>query len=105
MAFLTDAQRQKLHELIFEADTPLGKFFDILLIVEIIASVIVVMLESVASLDVRFGKLFDTLEWIFTILFTLEYIARIVALKKPLYYIRSFYGIVDLLSVLPTYLS
>lgn len=105
MVFLKDAKRQWLHEVIFEADTPLGRFFDILLIMAIIASVIVVMLESVGSLDARFGKLFDTLEWIFTVLFTLEYFARIISLKKPLYYIRSFYGIIDLLSVLPTYLS
>lgn len=105
MTFLSDDNRQKLHELIFEADTPLGKFFDILLIMAILASVLVVMLESVGSLDARYGKLFDTLEWIFTIMFTLEYIARIISLQKPLYYIRSFYGIIDLLSVLPTYLS
>ena len=105
MAFLRDSRRQKLHEVIFEADTPLGKFFDILLIIAIIASVIVVMLESVASLDKRFGKLFDTLEWIFTLLFTLEYFARIISLNKPFYYVRSFYGVIDLLSVLPTYMS
>ena len=97
--------RQKLHELIFEADTPLAKFFDILLIVAILASVTVVMLESVSSLDLRYGLLFDTLEWIFTIVFTLEYFARIASLKKPYYYVRSFYGVVDLLSILPTYLS
>lgn len=105
MTFFTDAKRQKLHEVIFEADTPLGKIFDILLIVAILASVLVVMLESVKSLDQRYGALFDTLEWIFTILFSLEYLARIISLKKPYYYIKSFYGIIDLLSVLPTYLS
>ena len=105
MTFFSDSKRQKLHEIIFEANTPLGKFFDILLIVAILASVTVVMLESVSSLDQRFGLLFDSLEWIFTILFTLEYFARIVSLKKPYYYIRSFYGVIDLLSVLPTYLS
>ena len=105
MTFFTDERRQKLHELIFEAETPLGKFFDIFLIIAILASVIVVMLESVSSLDLQWGRLFDLLEWIFTILFTLEYFARIVALKKPYYYIKSYYGIIDLLSILPTYLS
>ncbi|MCG8308246.1 MAG: ion transporter [Cytophagales bacterium] len=105
MTFLNQSKRQKLHEAIFEAETPLGKFFDILLIAAILASVTVVMLESVGSLDREYGKLFDLLEWIFTILFTLEYLARIASLKKPKFYIQSFYGIIDLLSVLPTYLS
>lgn len=105
MTFFNDSKRQRLHEVIFEAETPLGKFFDILLILAILASVLVVMLESVPSLDLKFGKLFDVLEWIFTIVFTLEYFARIISLKKPYYYIKSFYGIIDLLSVLPTYLS
>ena len=105
MTFISDDQRQKLHELIFEAETPLGKVFDILLIAAILASVVVVMLESVGSLDSQFGQLFDTLEWIFTILFTLEYFARIISLKMPYGYIESFYGIIDLLSILPTYLS
>lgn len=105
MTFLRDTTRQKFHEIIFEADTPLGKFFDLILIVAILTSVLVVMLESVKSLDQRYGQLFDTLEWIFTIIFTLEYITRILSLKKPLYYIGSFYGIIDLLSIIPTYLS
>lgn len=105
MAFLSQDKQQKLYEIIFEADAPLGKSFDILLIVAIIASVIVVMLESVSSIDLRFGKLLDIMEWIFTILFTFEYLARIISLKKPYYYIKSFYGVIDLLSVLPTYLS
>ncbi len=105
MTFFNDDARQKLHEIIFEADTPLGKFFDLLLIVAILASVIVVMLESVTSLDRQYGILFDTLEWIFTILFTLEYFARIISLRKPYFYIKSFYGVIDLLSILPTYLS
>ena len=105
MTFISDAKRQKLHELIFEAESPLGKFFDILLILAILASVVVVMLESVHSFDRVYGELYDVLEWIFTILFTLEYFARIISLKKPKFYIRSFYGIIDLLSVLPTYLS
>ena len=105
MTFISDSTRQKLHEIIFEADTPLGKSFDLLLILAILASVLVVMLESVKSLDQKYGQLFDNLEWFFTLLFTLEYLARIFALKKPVYYIKSFYGIIDLLSILPTYLA
>lgn len=105
MTFFSDATRQKLHEVIFEAETPLGKLFDILLIVAILASIIIVMLESVLTLNLKYGKLFYTLEWIFTIIFTFEYFARIASLKKPIYYIKSFYGVIDLLSILPTFLS
>ena len=105
MSFFSDSTRRKLHEIIFEADTPLGRFFDIFLIVAILSSVLVVMLESVKSLDQKYGQFFDLLEWIFTVFFTMEYFARIFSLKKPHYYIKSFYGIIDLLSILPTYLS
>lgn len=105
MTFLSDSKRQKLHEIIFESNTLQGRVFDLVLIFAIMASVLIVMLESVASLDRHYAKLFDTLEWIFTILFTIEYFLRIISLKKPRYYIFSFYGIIDLLSVLPTYLS
>lgn len=105
MIFFNDAKRHKLHELIFEADTFWGKFFDLLLIGAILVSVIVVMLESVYSLNMKYGKLFKVLEWAFTILFTIEYLARIIALKKPVFYIKSFYGIIDLLAIIPTYLS
>ena len=105
MTFFNESKRQKLHEIIFEADTSWGKFFDLLLITGILMSVVVVMLESVSSLNIKYGILFRILEWGFTILFTVEYIARIIALKKPVYYIKSFYGIIDLLSIIPTYLS
>ncbi len=105
MTFSANRKKQKLHEVIFEADTPIGKAFDIFLIWIILASVVVVMLESVSSFDERAGEILDILEWIFTILFTLEYFARIYSLKKPIHYITSFYGIVDLCSFLPTYLS
>jgi voltage-gated potassium channel len=105
MTISPNRKKQKLHEVIFEADTPLGKAFDIFLIWAILASVVVVMLESVSSFDQKYGRLFNALEWIFTIFFTLEYFARIYSLKKPIYYITSFYGIVDLCSFLPTYLS
>ncbi|MEO0583499.1 MAG: ion transporter [Bacteroidota bacterium] len=97
--------RLKVHEIIFEADTPAGKGFDVALLVLIVLSVVVVMLESVESIAHAFGTLFLYLEWIVTVLFTLEYILRIYAIKKPWNYIFSFYGIVDLLSILPTYLS
>lgn len=97
--------RQRLHEVIFEADTPSGKLFDLALILSIIVSVVVVMLDSVVLLRSTYGGLFLRLEWGFTLLFTIEYILRLSCIGQPLKYARSFYGIVDLLSILPTYLS
>jgi len=97
--------RFKLYEVIFGYDTPAGKLFDICLIIAIIMSVLVVMLESVSSYNEAYGTLFTRLEWIFTVLFTLEYIARIISIGKPIKYIFSFYGVVDLISLLPTYLA
>ena len=95
----------KLHEVIFEADTRAGKWFDILLLVAILLSVATVMLESVNSISVLYGEELRILEWIFTILFTLEYIARLVSIGKPLKYVFSFYGIIDFVSIIPTYLG
>lgn len=97
--------QSKLHEIIFEADTPTGKIFDVTLLILIVISVLVVILDSVASLNARYGELFYYAEWFFTILFTLEYILRIITTKHPSKYIFSFYGIIDLLAILPTYLS
>lgn len=97
--------REKIFEVIFEADTPLGKWFDIFLIIAIIASVCIVMLESVEFVNERFGQLFRILEWMFTIFFTLEYILRLYVVHRPLKYALSFFGIVDLLSIFPSYLS
>ena len=97
--------RRRLHEIIFEADTPEGKAFDVALIILILASIFVVMLESVRPLDLRYHKTFSVLEWIFTVLFSIEYILRILTVKRPIHYIWSFYGVIDLLSVLPTYLG
>jgi voltage-gated potassium channel len=97
--------RERIHEIIFEADTRAGKAFDIALLVAIILSVIIVMLESVRSLDARFAEEFDTLEWVFTGMFTLEYLLRIYVTNKPLKYIFSFYGIIDLLSIVPSYIG
>jgi voltage-gated potassium channel len=97
--------RYKLHEIIFEADTFWGKFFDVGLLILIVLSVLVVMLESVTEVSENFGYIFFIAEWIFTVLFTIEYFIRLIAVGRPLKYITSFMGIVDLLSILPTYLS
>lgn len=97
--------KSKLHEVIYEADTPAGKRFDILLLILIIASIAVVMLESIESVEVLYAKELNIAEWLITILFTFEYIARIITIKKPSEYIFSFYGIIDFLSTIPKYLS
>jgi len=97
--------RYKIHEIIYEADTPMGKLFDIVLLILILLSVIIVMLESVKSIDEQFHDLFLIIEWVITIFFTFEYIARIITVKKPQNYIFSFYGIIDFLSTIPLYLS
>ena len=101
----TSPWQRKLHEIIFEADTRAGKWFDITLLILIILSVAAVMLESVPSIDLLYGEELRILEWIFTILFTLEYIARLVSTGKPLKYVFSFYGIIDFVSIMPTYLG
>tara|TARA_R110002074_G_scaffold239136_1_gene410992 strand:- start:312 stop:1163 length:852 start_codon:yes stop_codon:yes gene_type:complete len=96
--------RDHWYEIIFEADTKAGKAFDVVLLVAILLSVLVIMLESVNSLDEDYNDEFHYAEWFFTILFTIEYVARIICARRPLRYIFSFYGIVDLLSILPTYI-
>ncbi|NND94029.1 MAG: ion transporter [Flavobacteriales bacterium] len=97
--------RKRVRKVIFEADTPLGKHFDVALFWLIIISVVVVMLESVSGLQVKYGRLFTVIEWVVTIFFTIEYVARIISVERPRSYILSFFGIVDLLSILPTYLA
>jgi voltage-gated potassium channel len=97
--------RLRLQEIIFEAETPAGKTFDILLILSIIVSVVVVMLDSVNAIQNKHGVLLFNLEWFFTILFTVEYIFRLISVGSPLHYAKSFFGIVDLLAILPTYFS
>ena len=97
--------RTWLYEVIFEADTPLGKAFDIVLLWSILLSVAAVLLESVESIREEYGTLLYGIEWAFTILFTIEYVIRVLCVRRPVLYIRSFYGVVDLLSILPTYLS
>ena len=97
--------RHRAHEVIYEADTPAGKAFDVALIATILLSILVVMLESVAGVKKEFGTVLRSAEWAFTILFTLEYGLRILCVGRPLRYVRSFYGVVDLLAILPTYVS
>jgi len=97
--------RLKAYTIIFEADTRAGRLFDQWLIAIILASVAAVVLDSVADISARFGNLFDVLEWLFTIAFTLEYIARLLCVRHPLRYALSFYGIIDLLALLPTYIA
>jgi len=97
--------RQKLRIIIFEADTPAGKAFDVALLIAILLSVVAVMLDSVASIRAVYGRGLGVAEWVFTILFTLEYALRLVCVPIPWHYARSFFGVVDLLAVLPTYLS
>jgi voltage-gated potassium channel len=95
----------RLHEIIFEADTPAGKAFDIALLVCIVGSIAVVFLSSVQSIQARYGGILLVAEWFFTLLFSVEYILRLSCVGRPLLYARSFFGIVDLLAVLPTYVS
>ncbi len=97
--------KTKLHTLIFEADTPAGKIFDIALLIAILLSVGAVMLDSVKPINAQYGNLFKAVEWFFTILFTIEYILRLLSVGKPMKYAKSFFGVIDLLAFLPTYLS
>jgi voltage-gated potassium channel len=97
--------RKKLYIIIFGADTPAGKLFDVLLIVSIIVSVLAVMLDSIESIREAHRVLLGTVEWFFTLLFTVEYGLRIFCSREPKKYVTSFFGMVDLLAILPTYLS
>lgn len=97
--------RNALHVIIFEADTRAGKLFDIVLLWCIVVSILAVMLETVEGFRQQYYTLLTTIEWTFTILFTFEYLLRIICVHKPLRYIVSFYGLVDFLSIIPTYLS
>lgn len=97
--------RSQLHEVIFEADTPPGKLFDVVLIWSIVLSVVVVLLDSVAEIRADYGGLLYIAEWGFTLLFTVEYVLRLLSVRKPLSYATSFFGLVDLLAILPTYVS
>ena len=97
--------RARWHEVIFEADTPAGKVFDVLLLVCIVLSVVAVLLESVASIRAEYGGVLRAAEWAFTILFSVEYLARLITIGRPMRYAASTFGVIDLLAILPTYLS
>jgi voltage-gated potassium channel len=97
--------RQRLYRVIFEHDTPAGRAFDIALLVAILLSVTVVMLDSVAGVSQRYGPQLRAIEWFFTILFTVEYVLRLFSAPRPGRYAFSFFGIVDILAILPTYVS
>jgi len=99
------SHKEILHEVIFEADTPEGKLFDIVLLIMIVLSVIAVCVETIPSISPRAIDLLHIFEWIFTAFFTIEYILRLYTVYKPWKYATSFYGIIDLLAILPAYLS
>ncbi|MBC8985192.1 ion transporter [Pedobacter sp. N36a] len=97
--------REKLHEIIYESNTYAGKAFDVALLIAIFASILIVMLDSVNGYHQKYGGLFSIIEWTFTVLFTIEYILRLVIIKHPINYVKSPLGIVDLLALIPSYLS
>ncbi len=97
--------KQKVWEIIFEAETPMGKAFDVILLWSIFFSVLAVMLETVVPFQLKHGALLNIAEWFFTIFFTIEYLTRLWVSRRPLKYATSFFGIIDLLSCLPTYLT
>lgn len=97
--------RRRMYDVIFEADTPAGRRFDILLVIAILLSILVVVLDSVPGLQRHWGPLLAAGEWGFTLLFTVEYLARLTAVRRPWRYASGFFGVIDLLSVLPTYFS
>ena len=105
MSTKSENLRERLHEIIFGADTPAGRAFDVGLMMLIIASVLAVMLESVNWIQDEYGPWLRAFEWLVTVTFTIEYILRLYCVDKPWRYAHSFFGIVDLLAILPTYLS
>ena len=99
------AWKTRLHEIIFETETPAGKTFDVILMISILLSVLVVMLDSVRDFQNVYHEVLYALEWFFTILFTVEYVLRLICIGHPTRYAWSFFGVVDLLAILPTYVS
>lgn len=97
--------RFRLHEIIFEADTKLGKWFDIVLMLLIIISIVAVLLDSIESIRQKYSIALHAIEWIVTIVFTIEYFFRFISVNRPLKYVFSFYGIIDFLTLMPTYLA
>lgn len=102
---MTDTLRQKIYVIVFEADTPAGRAFDLTLIFFILLSVVLVMLDSIPDIHDQFGVWLLAGEWLITVLFTMEYLLRLFVARRPGRYAWSFYGVVDLLSILPTYLG
>lgn len=100
-----ESHRRRLHEIVFESDTRAGRAFDLILLWAIVLSVLTVVIESIESVRTEHGEVLRTLEWCFTGLFTLEYVLRLLAVKRPMRYATSFFGVVDLLAILPTYVS
>lgn len=97
--------KTKVKVIIFGTDTPAGKYFDLLLITSIFLSVLIVMLDSISDLNKKYGLIFNYSEWIFTILFSIEYLLRVYSIRRASSYIFSFYGIIDLLALIPTYIA
>jgi len=97
--------RKNIYQVIYETDTRAGKIFDVILLIAILISVLIVILESVVSIKMKIGEIIRVAEWMFTILFSLEYILRIYSVKKAGKYLFSFYGIIDFLAIIPTYLG
>lgn len=97
--------RERIHQIVFESDTPEGKLFDVVLLVMIFGSIVLLMLETVPSLQAKFGSTFHALDWVVTIFFTIEYLVRLYCVYKPMKYATSFYGVIDIASILPAYLD
>ncbi len=102
---ILEGWRGRWYTIIFESDTKAGKRFDILLLIAIIGSLLVIMLETVPSINQKYRNILIGFEWFFTILFSVEYIVRLIIVSRPWNYARSFYGIIDLISILPSYLA
>ncbi len=102
---MTTTLKQQVYDIIFEADTPTGKAFDVVLLVAIVISILALILESIDSFQHLYSGPLQTLEWIITILFTVEYVLRLWCIEKPLNYAKSFFGIIDLAAILPAYLG
>ena len=99
------AWKTQLHTIVFESNTKAGKAFDVIILISILLSIIVVMADSVVSVHNRFGNLFYVLEWIFTVLFSIEFLLRLLSVTSPVAYIFSFFGVIDILAIVPTYFS
>ncbi|WP_207513899.1 ion transporter [Longitalea luteola] len=97
--------RNRLHNTIYESNTMAGKAFDVALLALIMSSIVVVMLDSIDEYHDRYGRVFYIMEWAFTGLFTLEYLLRLISIQRPWRYVFSFFGLIDLLAIIPSYLS